>query len=88
MQVFQASAQVNDVVGLANAGISSDIAKRMHKQQVCSTGDGVPNSCVLIHAAQVQATMCKLLMAYSSVQYVAASAYRALTALELVQMTA
>jgi hypothetical protein len=32
--VFQASAQVTDVVGLANAGISSDIAKRMHKQQV------------------------------------------------------
>ncbi|WIA09036.1 hypothetical protein OEZ85_008450 [Tetradesmus obliquus] len=31
--VFQASAQVTDVVGLANAGISSDIARRMHKQQ-------------------------------------------------------
>jgi hypothetical protein len=34
LQVFQTSAQVTDVVGLANAGISSDIAKRMHKQQV------------------------------------------------------
>lgn len=34
-QVFQASAQpgVTDVVGLANAGISSDIARRLHKTQ-------------------------------------------------------
>jgi hypothetical protein len=32
-QVFQASARVTDVVGLANAGISSDIARRMHKVQ-------------------------------------------------------
>eukprot|EP00882_Tetradesmus_deserticola_P027127 GHRQ01029991.1.p5 GENE.GHRQ01029991.1~~GHRQ01029991.1.p5 ORF type:complete len:114 (+),score=36.88 GHRQ01029991.1:1804-2145(+) len=31
--VFQTSAQVTDVVGLANAGISSNIAKRMHKKQ-------------------------------------------------------
>lgn len=33
VQVFQASARVTDVVGLANAGISSDIACRMHKMQ-------------------------------------------------------
>jgi hypothetical protein len=31
--VFQASAQVTDHVGLANAGISSDIACRMHRLQ-------------------------------------------------------
>jgi hypothetical protein len=31
--VFQASAQVTDVVGLANAGISAAIAARMHKSQ-------------------------------------------------------
>eukprot|EP00775_Hariotina_reticulata_P013721 gene13721-13843_t len=31
--VFQASAQVTDVVGLANAGISASIAARMHKSQ-------------------------------------------------------
>jgi hypothetical protein len=33
MQVFQASARVTDMVGLANGGISSDIASRMHKMQ-------------------------------------------------------
>jgi hypothetical protein len=33
MQVFQASARVTDMVGLANGGISSDIAGRMHKMQ-------------------------------------------------------
>jgi hypothetical protein len=33
LQVFQASARVTDMVGLANAGISSDIACRMHKMQ-------------------------------------------------------
>jgi hypothetical protein len=33
LQVFQASARVTDMVGLANAGISSDIAQRMHKMQ-------------------------------------------------------
>eukprot|EP00879_Flechtneria_rotunda_P005517 GHRR01005810.1.p1 GENE.GHRR01005810.1~~GHRR01005810.1.p1 ORF type:complete len:180 (+),score=49.49 GHRR01005810.1:523-1062(+) len=32
-QVFQASSQVTDLVGLANAGISSDMARRMHKVQ-------------------------------------------------------
>jgi hypothetical protein len=31
--VFQASARVTDMVGLANAGISSDIVCRMHKMQ-------------------------------------------------------
>lgn len=33
MQVFQASARVTDMVGLSNAGISSDISCRMHKVQ-------------------------------------------------------
>jgi len=33
VQVFQASARVTDVVGLANAGIRSEIAHRMHKSQ-------------------------------------------------------
>jgi hypothetical protein len=32
-QVFQACAQVSGVVGLANAGIASDIAARLHKTQ-------------------------------------------------------
>lgn len=32
-QVFQASARVTDVVGLANSGISADVAARMHKTQ-------------------------------------------------------
>jgi hypothetical protein len=33
LQVFSAGAQCQDMVGLANAGISSDIAKRMHATQ-------------------------------------------------------
>lgn len=32
-QVFEAGARVTNVVGLANAGISSDIARRMHAMQ-------------------------------------------------------
>lgn len=32
-QVFQACAQVTGVVGLANAGIASDVAGRLHKTQ-------------------------------------------------------
>eukprot|EP00877_Chromochloris_zofingiensis_P000226 jgi/Chrzof1/10203/Cz04g32170.t1 len=32
-QVFSACAQVQDIVGLSNAGISSDVAMRMHKTQ-------------------------------------------------------
>lgn len=33
LQVFSACAQVQDIVGLSNAGISSDVAMRMHKTQ-------------------------------------------------------
>ena len=33
MQVFSKCAQVRDTVGLANCGISSSVAKDMHKKQ-------------------------------------------------------
>lgn len=33
VQVFNACAQVHDTVGLANSGISSAVAKTMHKKQ-------------------------------------------------------
>jgi hypothetical protein len=32
-QVFQACAQVQNQVGLANAGIASDVSARLHKTQ-------------------------------------------------------
>lgn len=32
-QVFAACARVRDTIGLANPGISSDLAHRLHKQQ-------------------------------------------------------
>ena len=33
MQVFARCAQVQDTIGLANPGISSDVALTLHKQQ-------------------------------------------------------